>query len=225
MTADDHDHAAHAHHEPEEGTDLATFWEERYAGSGPIWSGRVNTTLADVIAPLAPGRALDLGCGEGGDAIWLAHQGWEVTAVDVSATAVARAAGAAAAAGIEPTRITWVAHDLSDWRPDGGFDLVSASFFHSPVEFPRTQVLRRAAEHVTSGGHLLLVSHAAFPPWSDAAAHGDHVFLSPEEERAELDLDSSTWTTVLAEVRAREAVGPDGQHAILDDGVLLVRRA
>jgi len=207
------------------GEDLAAFWEERYASADAVWSGRVNATLADVVSTLSAGRVLDLGCGEGGDAIWLAQQGWDVTAVDVSPTAIARASFAAQASGVAGERIRWLATDLADWDAEGEFDLVCASFFHSPVVFPRTAVLRRAAQHIVTGGHLLLVSHAAFPPWSDADAHGHVSLLSPDEEQAELALDPDEWESVLVETRQREAMGPDGQPAVLDDGVLLLRRA
>ena len=83
----------HEHDGLDAGEDLAGFWEERYASADAVWSGRVNATLAEVVSTLAVGRALDLGCGEGGDAIWLAQQGWQVTAVDVSPTAIARCRG------------------------------------------------------------------------------------------------------------------------------------
>ena len=80
------------------------FWEERYAASERIWSGRVNVVLADIAGALDSGRALDLGCGEGADVIWLAGQGWEATGIDISPTAIARASAAAAAAGLAPDR-------------------------------------------------------------------------------------------------------------------------
>ena len=86
----------------------AEYWEDRYAGSDRMWSGRVNATMADVVGDLPAGDALDLGCGEGGDAVWLAEQGWRVTALDVSPTAVARGAEGAAGRGVGD-RITWVA--------------------------------------------------------------------------------------------------------------------
>ena len=92
----------------------AEFWEARYADADRIWSGRVNRAVADVAAGLEPGRALDLGCGEGGDAVWLARHGWAVTGVDLSPTAVARGRRAAAEAGVPDgaLRLKLVRHDV-----------------------------------------------------------------------------------------------------------------
>lgn len=202
----------------------ADFWEERYSGTDQVWSGRPNQILTQVAADLTPGRALDLGCGEGGDAIWLAGQGWDVTGLDISLTATRRAAEAARAAGLPPERIRFLAADLAALDHAGTFDLVTASYLHSPVEFPRTEVLRHAAGLVAPGGHLLVLSHADFPPWSQARDHGEHRFLSAAEEVAEIGLDGPGWTVVLAETRSRDAVGPEGQQAILDDAVVLARR-
>ncbi|MBK8077272.1 MAG: class I SAM-dependent methyltransferase [Kineosporiaceae bacterium] len=200
------------------------FWEQRYAGDTSVWSGRVNATLADVLTPRAitPGRALDLGCGEGGDAIWLARQGWQVTAVDISPTAVARGAAMAAETGLDGA-ITWIAHDLTTWTSEATFDLVTASFFQAPVELARIEILRRTAGRIAAGGHLVVISHAAAPPWASPEHIGNHRFLTPAEELAELAL-ADGWEVVLAEVRRREATGPDGGPAQLDDGVLLLRR-
>ncbi|WP_216843338.1 class I SAM-dependent methyltransferase [Phytoactinopolyspora alkaliphila] len=203
---------------------LEQFWESRYAESSHIWSGRVNKTFADVVSGLPPGRALDLGCGEGGDVIWLALRGWQVTGVDVSSTALDRAAEAAARSGVTDGRIQWLIHDLASWTGDDSYDLVSASFFHSPVEIPRAQILSRAAGHVTPGGHLLIVSHADFPPWATGPATDEHRFLTPTEELDQLDLDPVEWDVRIAETRTRETTGPDGQAAVLDDGVVLLRR-
>lgn len=198
----------------------ADFWEERYAGTDRVWSGRVNRVLADVAAGLVPGRALDLGCGEGADAIWLAAQGWDSTGVDISPTAIARAVGAAREAGVAD-RARFVVGDLSA-LPGERYDLVTASFLHSPVELPREDILRRGAACVAPGGHLLITSHAAAPPWS---RHGhEHRFPTADEEVAQLGLDGPDWEVVVAESRTREAVGPDGRHAHLDDAVVLARR-
>ncbi len=200
-------------------SETTAFWEARYSEKPQIWSGRVNPVMAGLVEPLAPGRALDLGCGEGGDAIWLAEHGWTVTAVDVSQVALDR--GAARAADLGLPGITWERHDLTATFPGGAFDLVSAQFFQSPIDFPRLDLLRRAAGLVAPGGVLLSVSHAAAPPWSD---HHDHVFPTVEEELAELALDPADWEGVQAGNVEREATGPDGQVGTLLDGVILVRR-
>ncbi|HEX3650002.1 MAG TPA: class I SAM-dependent methyltransferase, partial [Pseudonocardiaceae bacterium] len=94
------------------------FWEGFYQERDAIWSGRPNPLLVREIGSLQPGSVLDLGCGEGADAVWLARQGWRVTAVDISATALERAAGHADAAGVGD-RIEWVRHDLSRSVPTG----------------------------------------------------------------------------------------------------------
>lgn len=224
----------------------AEHWESQYADQPRRWSGRVNPTLAEVVSaiPVDPDgqqrAALDLGCGEGGDAVWLADQGWQVTAVDISATATARGAEGARARGVGD-QITWVCHDLATWTTEETFDLVTASFFHSTVELPRTEILRRAAAWIRPGGHLLIVSHVFetdddIPPWSrrwlaeQGGQDHDHGHLhdllaTPAEDVAALALDDSDWDVVLAEMREREATGPDGlETATVKDGVVLIRR-
>jgi SAM-dependent methyltransferase len=220
------DHARHEH----AGEAPAEHWERRYTEHGQLWSGRVNTVLADIAAGLTPGTALDLGCGEGADVIWLAEHGWQATGVDISATAIGRGQAAATAAGVAE-RATFVTADLSTLTLGAGgypamadpFDLVTASFLHSTVELPREDILRRATGWVRSGGHLLITAHAAPPPWHPHA-HEDRGFPTPEEDVATLGLDPQVWEVVLAETRPRLAVGPDGQDAHLDDSVVLVRR-
>ena len=209
----------HPHDRPD--ASPAAYWERRYADSERMWSGRPNSTLVDVAAGLPPGRALDLGCGEGADTIWLAAHGWDATGIDISPTAVARAEDAARAAGVDAR---FVAADLATLADDDRFDLVTASFLHSPVALDRTQALRRAAERVAPGGRLLIISHAAAPPGQRPEHVRDHVFLSPAEELRRLALDPQKWTTEIAEVRTRDVTAPDGGPAHLDDGVVLVRR-
>ena len=221
MTTSDHEH----HHEPTDATtDPAEYWEERYSGAEPVWSGRVNTQLAALTADLPPGRALDLGCGEGADALWLAERGWQTTGVDIAATALDRAARAAAERGLDPELVRWVRADLATWTPDGRYDLVTASFLQSPLDFPRTEVLRRAAGAVAPGGHLLLVSHAAPPPWAKGLDPSTHHFVTPEQEVTGLGLDEQEFAVVVAEERTRPATGPDGEQAELTDTVVLLRR-
>ncbi|HSN11624.1 MAG TPA: class I SAM-dependent methyltransferase [Propionibacteriaceae bacterium] len=198
------------------------FWEERYSSSERVWSGRVNAAVVQVVSPLEPGRALDLGCGEGGDVIWLAQRGWEVTGVDISQTAIRRAQAAAREAGIAEERVELEAADLATWVPAGTYDLVTASFLQSPVHLPREEILRRAAQHVGRGGRLLVVAHAAMPPWAQDHAHHHDDLPTPEEQVAAMGLD--TWTVEVAEVRAREATGPDGSQVVLEDTIVCLRR-
>ncbi len=199
----------------------ATFWEERYAGSDRVWSGRANPTMVQVVTALTPGSALDLGCGEGGDVLWLASHGWQATGVDISQTAVDRGAAAAAQAGLGE-RARFVGADLSTWLPDRSYDLVTSCFLHSPVELPREVILRRIAEAVVPGGHLLAIAHAAAPPWSKR--HHHRSFPTPEEDVAALALDPQQWSVELAEVRHRSGTSPNGEPAELDDSVVLLRR-
>lgn len=202
--------------------DAQEFWDEFYGGDDPVWSGRFNVALAEITADLAPGRALDLGCGEGADAIWLAAHGWQVVAVDISANALARGRAAAQERDVA-ARIRFERHDLSSSLPDGRFDLVSAQFLHSPVELDREPVLRRAADAVAVGGRLLIVDHAAAPPWAGEQAH-EHHFATVGEVLAGLALDETQWEQLRAETVDRDAVGPDGQAGTLADNVILLRR-
>ncbi|MCH1881684.1 class I SAM-dependent methyltransferase [Agrococcus sp. ARC_14] len=207
----------------------ADFWEARYADSDRIWSGRVNGVLAEVAGSLAPGRALDLGCGEGGDALWLAQQGWAVTGVDLSPTAIERARAAAAAAGIRPDLVRFEAADPAAWSSSEAHDLVTASFLQSPVELPREEILRRATGFVAPGGRLLVVAHAGPPSWAGpegmhaAMAHA-HTFPAPERDLAALGLDPAVWETLVCETRERAASAPDGSPGTLADSIVLVRR-
>jgi SAM-dependent methyltransferase len=203
-----------------EPVDIQAMWNERYREKDRIWSGKPNARLSEAVSGMPPGRALDLGCGEGGDARWLAHQGWHVVAVDVSDTALARAA---ADAGELAARIDFQHHDLTQTFPDGTFDLVSAQFLHSPVPWERDRLLRRAAEAVASGGTLFIVDHGEAPPWSNLDKHMHH-FPSAQEVVDGLDLDLTQWQVVRAEPAAREAVGPDGQSGHLVDNVIVLKR-
>ncbi len=206
-------------------TERNAGWEARYAEVGGFWSGRVNETVAAVAAALDPGTALDVGCGEGGDAIWLAERGWSVTGVDVSATAVRRAAAAALARGLDGGRVTFAEVDAVDALPDRAFDLVTASFLHSwERDFPRLHVLRAAADRVAPGGHLLVVSHVAPPPWVSELPPEAPVLRDPRDELALLALSEDEWATEIVETRLRDIKDPDGNPAVIDDGVLLLRR-
>lgn len=211
--------------EPASPVDPAAFWEERYAGSDRVWSGRVNAVPAEVAATLEPGAALDLGCGEGGDAVWLTEHGWTVTGVDIAPTALARGTAAARGRGLGPDRIRFIEADLNGFETDDRYDLVAASYLHSPATLDRMAVLRQAGTFVATGGHLLITSHAAPPPWAKQLLHDHHVeLLPPDEDLAQLAFDPQTWEVELCEIRRHEVTAPDGSAAMLDDGVILLRR-
>ena len=195
-------------------------WEEHYNARPQVWSGRVNAQLASIVPTLTGTRALDLGCGEGADAIWLAEQGWSVVAVDVSDTALSRARAAAEARGVAD-RIDFQRRELTGSFPDGLFDLVSAQFLHSTLELDRPAILRRAAAAVAPGGSLLIVDHAGAPPWATKMHH--HDFPTAKAVVAGLDLEPARWETEISSVE-RPARGPEGEDATLVDNVILVRR-
>ncbi|EME96333.1 methyltransferase domain-containing protein [Streptomyces mobaraensis NBRC 13819 = DSM 40847] len=201
------------------------FWEEFYGRDDRVWSGRPNPLLVREAAGLAPGTALDLGCGEGADAIWLAARGWQVTAVDVSATALERGAAHAAEAGVAD-RIGWRRHDLGTSfpeAPEGGYGLVSLQFLHSPLELPVERIVRSAAAAVAPGGVLLFVGHAQSPSWK-RQAHADVRFPTADELLAAMGLPSPDRRVEVRESLRTEATGPDGEAGFRVDHVLRVRR-
>lgn len=213
----------HGHHHVDADQDPTEHWDARYGESERMWSGAPNATTIALAEGLPRGRALDLGCGEGADAIWLAQHGWDATGIDISAVAVGRAREAAQRLGLGG-RVRFDTADLGTWDFAGEpFDLVTASFLHSTVDLPRTTILRRAAGAIAPGGHLLTVTHAAPPPWADASAHL-HEMPSPAQDLAELALDDGAWEAVVVDTRSRGITGPDGEDATLEDGVLLLRR-
>jgi SAM-dependent methyltransferase len=200
------------------------FWEEFYRERDQVWTGNPNALLVREAAELTPGSALDLGCGEGGDAIWLAGRGWRVTAIDVSATALQRAAAHAREAGVGE-RIVWAEHDLTQSFPSGLFDLVSAQFFHSPIEQAdeRATVLRQAAAAVAPGGVLLIASHAGWPSFVEHP-HIDVHFPTMPEVIDELGLDLDAWQVETADEVEHELTSPEGQVGHRTDTVLRMRR-
>ncbi len=134
----------------------AAEWDERYGEREAMWSGRPNGRLAAEVADLVPGRALDVGCGEGADAIWLARRGWTVTAIDISDVAVSRAREAAGAVG---ARVDWVCGDALQMPfPAGSFDLLSMQYPALPKAAGESAA-RTLLEAVRPGGLLLAVYH------------------------------------------------------------------
>ncbi|NOJ60027.1 class I SAM-dependent methyltransferase [Arthrobacter sp. 260] len=213
-----HDHHSHDHQPTE--YDQA-YWDTFYNERPAIWSGQPNPQLVAEVADLTPGSALDVGSGEGADAIWLARQGWTVTAVDISQVALTRGAAIAAADEESAARITWDRQDLLRWAPpESSFNLISAQFMHLP-KAEREPLFTRLAAAVAPGGTLLIVGH--HPTDMESGAHrpprADLFYTA--EEIAHL-LDPGQWEIV---TESRERVqNHDGEAFTIHDAVLSARR-
>jgi len=131
-------------------------WDARYAEKDLVWTAEPNRFLVEEVEGMAPGRALDLACGEGRNALWLAARGWTVTAVDFSPVALDKARRIAAHRGVEAE---WVESDVLEYVPGRGrYDLVAILYLQLPEPELRG-VLDRAAAAVAPGGTLLLIAH------------------------------------------------------------------
>ena len=212
LMEDEHSHADDA---------AATFWDAHYVRHAEVWSGAPNAALVDETRGLRPGAALDLGCGEGADAVWLARRGWQVTGVDVSEVALERASRRATAAGVAG-QVTWERLDLGESFPAGSFDLVTAHYLHSPRPTRRALALQQAAGAVAPGGTLLVVGHASVAPWS-WDEHADLPTASLVLDELGVRGDPS-WQVVVCEDRPRSATGPSGEVATVTDSVLRLAR-
>jgi SAM-dependent methyltransferase len=197
------------------------WWDDHYGSAPALWSGRPNPVLVDEVTDLPPGRALDIGCGEGADALWLAGRGWLVLGTDVSQVALDRAAAAVDAGG-SSDQVMWVQHDLLEWAPPArSFDLVSAQFFHLPADI-RPQVYGRLADAVAPDGTVLVVAH--HPSDLDTTMGRppvEELFFTADQIAGVLD---DGWDVQVSEARSRKAIDPDGRKVDITDTVLKARR-
>jgi SAM-dependent methyltransferase len=213
-------------HEHAHGTEPvfdAGFWNDRYRSARQVWSGNPNPQLVTEVTGQPPGRALDSGCGEGADAIWLARNGWTVVAADISSVAVER--GAQHARDADPAasaRIEWRQVDLLARPPEAGsFDLVSVQFMQLPPQ-PRAGLFTALAAAVRPGGRLLVVGHhptdlatgVARPPMPE-------LFYTADEIAGLLD---DSWQVDVSEARPRPALTPEGAEVTIHDAVLVATR-
>ncbi|WP_043440492.1 class I SAM-dependent methyltransferase [Arthrobacter sp. L77] len=196
------------------------FWDDRYRQhASRIWSGDPNRQLVSAAQDLPPGRALDVGCGEGADAVWLASRGWTVLGVDVSEVALSRARTHAEALGEPITdRLEWRHVDLlASPELPGGQDLVSIQFMHLP-DPDRSRIFQQLAALVGVGGTLLIVAHdpsdrhagVGRPPHAE-------LFYTPQQIAALLD---DAWDIRACESRPRTQRTPDGRDVTIRDAVL-----
>jgi thioredoxin reductase/SAM-dependent methyltransferase len=200
-------------------------WDHRYRGD-QMWSGNPNGTLVNETGGLTPGRALDVGAGEGGDALWLAEQGWSVTASDISQRALARLAAEAdrRGAGVECHHADANALDAFE---AGAFDLVSAQYASIP-RTPDDRAIRNLLNAVAPGGTLLVVSHDLDPMRApiDTLAHSrpfDPDAYVRVDDFASALASSPAWDIEVHEKRPRPAGAASASHHV-DDIVLRARR-
>ncbi|PWV45713.1 MULTISPECIES: class I SAM-dependent methyltransferase [Nocardiopsis] len=199
------------------------FWNDRYRSEDRIWSGRPNRHLVSEIEGVQPGRALDVGAGEGADALWLAARGWRVTAVDISSVALDRAAAHAVEAGAGVAdRITWLRADVTRWAPPTPeYELVTVQFMHLYPN-PRALLFADLAAAVVPGGELLVVAHhprdletgVPRPPYPELFYEGDAVTAA---------LMEGEWDVIVNEARPSEQT-LDGTVHTVHDLVVRARR-
>jgi SAM-dependent methyltransferase len=193
-------------------------WDRRYAGSDLLWTERPNRFLVAEIADLAPGRALDLACGEGRNAVWLTELGWRVTGVDFSEVAVEKAHRLAALRGVE---VDWVVEDLLRYPfPTATCDLVIMLYLQLPAA-ERAQVIRAAAAALAPGGTFLLVAHDRRNLEDGYGGPRDPTVLYTAED---VVADLGDFEIERAGIVERPVETPEGDQAIALDTLVRARR-
>lgn len=196
-------------------------WNARYAGTDLVWTAEPNRFLVTEVQDCGPGRALDLACGEGRNAVWLASQGWQVTGIDFSSAGLAKGSDLAARAGVE---VDWIEADVTAWRaPEPVFDLVVILYLQLPAD-RRREAADAAVSALAPGGTLLWVGHDL-----DNLAHGYGGPQHPEVLHTAGDLvaDLHAADPDLVIERAGTVIRPvdkDGEHHEAVDTLVRVRR-
>jgi 2-polyprenyl-3-methyl-5-hydroxy-6-metoxy-1,4-benzoquinol methylase len=200
----------------------AENWDRRYAEKPALWGGHVNAAVEEETAGLTPGRALDVACGEGGDSLWLAEQGWQVDGIDVSQVALDRARARAEAQSLQE-RVSWQQRDVLAWRPpESTYDLVTVTFLHFPPEL-RRRVYAALAAAVRPGGSFLVVAHHPSDLETTVRRPPEpELFFTADDLVADLE---GEWTVATASSRPKTAVDADEREVTVHDTVLrAVRR-
>jgi SAM-dependent methyltransferase len=174
-------------------------WNRRYSQPELLWSAAPNRFLVQEASDLEPGAALDLACGEGRNALWLAELGWHVTAVDYSGVAIAKARDRAAGAGVD---VEFICADLLEYEPGpGAYDLVLVLYLQLPAT-ERRLVISRAARALADGGTFLLIGHDLLNVTEGVGGPSDPAVLyTPDDIVSELSgLEIEKAERVLREV-------------------------
>jgi SAM-dependent methyltransferase len=197
-------------------------WNQRYAGKSAMWSGNVNPVVESVVGKLPPGRALDVGCGEGADALFLAQLGWNTLGVEASSVALWRAhQEASSRSSTTSLPVDWRVADIAQpwqWR-EGEYDLVSLQFIHADPE-TRSRIWAEALAAVAPGSTLLIVGHDESDAAQGVRRPPAELCFDIEELR---NLVPNEWTSVVTEVRQRTQV-VDGEERTVGDVVLVATR-
>ncbi len=216
---DEHQHSHSTHGssggaglpDPDRGghTDRQALWDQRYAAKEHVWSATPNAEVERIVAGWPPGRALDLGAGEGRHAVWLASKGWRVTAVDFSAVGLAKGEKEASSRGI---RIDWVVADARSWHPAPQtlYELILVSYLHLP-----TDVISRTRTWLAPAGALVVVGHGLRNLTEGVGGPSDPALLHSHEQLREAAGD-------LHIERCEEYIRPTGDGDAID--VVLVAR-
>ena len=187
-------------------------WDRRYARRDLVWTSQANRFLVQEVDGLGPGRALDLACGEGRNAVWLAERGWEVTGVDFSKVGLEKARQLADSRGVQAA---WIAADLLDYRPEpGAFGLVIVFYLQVPAA-ERTPILQTAATAVGPAGTLLLVGHDTTNIAEGDGGPQDPTVLYTAEDVSR-DLEGTGLRIERAARVERPVQTPEGERIALD---------
>jgi SAM-dependent methyltransferase len=213
------------------------YWEQHWQrgttdAPGAMDGNPPNPYLICGTSSLTPGTALDAGCGAGAEAIWLATQGWQVTAADIAPDALARGAVRATDSGVSQ-RLRWIEADLTVWSPDTQFDLVTTHYAHPAM--PQLAFYDRLSTWVARGGTLLIVGHLDIHDSTGHGhpdghhGHGDHGHHPPAKASVTVaditpGLDDTEWEIVTAEEHVRTLPGPGSRPVPLHDVVVQARR-
>ncbi len=201
----------------------ATDWDKRYADSELVWGAPPNRYVVQHTTALPMGRALDLACGEGRNALWLATRGWQVTGLDYSAVALSKARETASGSpGSVVSRLDWRHGDVTTTALGQGYDLVLMVYLHLAAE-QRRELIPRACAALTPGGHLLVIGHDLSNVTEGYGGPPEPAILfTPDDVLAELPKE---MTPIAAERPLRDVETPEGTRTAIDAVVVATKSA